>query len=142
MLESATRNRNYLKVDDLAPLGGLTDVEFWLLQPRPTRDELERLAELVDFRVPDGLDLVDDVDGQLALSSCLDAVIAPYTTTAELAAAAGTPTAMLGVTQATMWRRQSDGTDVFRPNAHIFRLEADRQASMRAVVEFIERIQP
>ncbi len=142
MLESVARNRHYLKVDDLAPLAVLKDVEFWLLQPTPTPEELERLAELVDFKTPEGLHLVDDLDGQLAFSSCLDVVVAPFMTTAELSAAAGTPTAMLAVTQSTLWRRRPDGTDVFRPNAHIFSLGAERHESMGAVVEFIRGHHP
>lgn len=142
MLGSVARNRHYLQVDDLAPLGGLNDVEFWLLQPAPTPDELERLADLVDFKIPEGLHLIDDLEGQLAFSSCLDVVVAPFMTTAELAAAAGAPTAMLSVTQSTLWRRRPDGTDVFRPNAHIFSVDADRPESMDAVVEFIRGHQP
>ena len=66
MLESVARNRHYLKVEDLAPLGGLKNVEFWVLQPTPTPLELERLEALVDFRIPEGLHLVDDLEGQLA----------------------------------------------------------------------------
>jgi len=142
MLGSVARNRHYLQVDDLARLGGLKNVEFWLLQPTPTPEELERLAELIDFKIPDGLHLIDDLEGQLAFASCLDVVVAPFMTTAELAAAAGTSTAMLSVTQSTLWRRRPDGTDIFRPNAHIFRLDADRHESMDAVVEFIRSHQP
>jgi tetratricopeptide (TPR) repeat protein len=142
LLESVARNRHYLRVDDLAPLGALENVEFWLLQPGATMQELERLADVIDLRVPDGLHLVDDLEGQLAFASCLDAVISPFATTAELAAAVGTPTLMLSVTQSTLWRRQYDGTDVFRPNARIFRLEGDRQESMQAVIEFIAGLEP
>lgn len=142
MLESVARNRHYLKVEDLAPLGSLSDVEFWLLQPNPTPHELERLADLVDFRIPEDLHLVDDLEGQLAFASCLDAVVAPFATTAELAAAAGTPTAMISTTQSTLWRRRSNGTDMFRPNAHIFGLGADRHEAMGAVAEFIESLRP
>ncbi len=121
MLESVARNRHYLKVDDFAALGDLGNVEFWLLQPGPTDRELKRLADFVDFKIPDGLHLVDDLEGQLAFSSCLRRCRRTLCHDGRVGGRGWNPTAMLSMTQSTLWRRRPNGTDMFRPNAHIFR---------------------
>lgn len=118
MLQSATRSRHYFDVDALAPILAM-DADFWILQPQSSETEVTRLRRMGKVRVPDGMDLVDDIEGQLALMSCLDLVISPFTTTGELAAAAGVPTIFMSGSRNTLWRQRADGTDLFAANAHI-----------------------
>lgn len=118
MLETATRSRHYFSVEDLRPLLSM-DADFWVLQPRVRDDELTKLRSMGSIRVPNGLDLVDDIEGQLALMSCLDCVVSPFATTGELASAAGVPTILVSGSRNTLWRRNDDGTDIFSPSTRI-----------------------
>lgn len=118
ILQSVARNRHYLSVEQLAPLQKLSDCEFWLLQPGATNEEIAAIRELVDLHVPD-VDLRDDFESQIALITELDAVISPFTTTAELAGACGVPSYLLSTSRNTRWRRQPNGADIWHQSARI-----------------------
>lgn len=139
MLLSVARNRHYLTVDELQPLKELSNCEFWILQPGVTQEEITKLSEFIDIRVPEGLDLVDDFEGQIALASCLDYVISPFTTTGELAGACGVPTILLSTTRNTQWRRKADGGDIWHPSAKIVTCR-DTNSKQKAVEEAVRII--
>jgi tetratricopeptide (TPR) repeat protein len=140
MLQTVARNRHYLKVEDLAPLSELENVDFWLLQPNATNEEIAYLRSIVNLRIPEGLDLVDDMEGQVAISSCLDIVISPFTTTGELAAATGTPTLLVSTNASTMWRRNEDGSDIWAPKTQIIWGNPihDRLSAMQVVTDKLQ----
>lgn len=118
MLKSVARNRHYLSIEDLLPLRAL-DCEFWLFQPSATEEEIAQLREFLTLMIPEDIDLIDDLDGQVALASLMDAVVSPFTTTGELASATGTPTIMLSTSSNTAWRRAQDGSDIWHKNTRI-----------------------
>jgi tetratricopeptide (TPR) repeat protein len=142
MLQSVSRNQHYLAIDELRPLAQLENVEYWLLQPRATEDEINALRTFVDLRVPNSLDLVDDFEGQLALCQSLDCVIAPFTTNAELAGAAGVPAVFISASHSTSWRRNEDGSDIWHHSANTIAADPiwDRQKTMALVVEAVQQI--
>lgn len=120
MLRSTARNRHYFSPDDLRPFASLEDVEFWVLQPSADPEEIESLRQILpNVRVADGVDLIDDFESQAALYSNMDVVVAPFTSTAELAGALGVPTILLSNSHQTTWRRNADGTDVWYPSGII-----------------------
>lgn len=140
ILQTVARNRHYLDVTDLKGLGCLKDVDFWLLQPHATDDEIRQLTSFVNLRIPLGLDLVDDFEGQIAMISNLDMVISPFTTTGELAGAMGIRTLLLSTARNTMWRRNSDGTGIWRKSTQIVSGDPvhDREGAVARVVQIIE----
>jgi len=94
-------NRRNLSYPDLASLRALTqlsNVTFIDLQYDHQPDELAELQSLLDGRLHhiDDLDLLNDIDGVLALCGALDGVISVGNTVVELAGAVGTPAAQLG----------------------------------------------
>ncbi|WP_192814198.1 tetratricopeptide repeat protein [Nitratireductor pacificus] len=142
LLQTVARNRHYLTVDDLRGLSALKNVDFWLLQPGATEEEISQLSSFVSLKIPEGLDLLDDFEGQLAMTSTLDAVLSPFTTSGELAGAAGVPTILLSTTSNTMWRRNKDGTDIWRPNVTIASGVPihDRVLAMQQAIETIDAL--
>jgi len=135
ILKSAARNRHYLAVDHLRPLECLADCEFWLLQPGATEEEIAALREFVDLRIPEDLDLLDDFEGQIALVSCLDAVISPFTTTGELGGVCGRPTILVSTSANTRWRRRDDGTDIWHSSAKV--VIADARGKIGAIEDAV-----
>lgn len=118
MLQSVARNRHYFDVEACAPIFSV-DAQFWIMQPCLRGEERDYLATLPNVSIVDDLDMVDDMEGQLAMSSCLDLVISPFTATGELAGAAGIPTLLVAATRSPLWRRNPDGSDIFAPNVTI-----------------------
>ncbi|GEM_PF-1978978 len=119
MINNSTRQKHYFYPEDLYPFSALQNTEFWILQPEYTAEEIEQLSKFLTIRVVEGIDLVDDFESQSALISCLDAVVAPCTTTVELAGAVGVETIILANTHMTSWRQNQDGSDVWHPNGKL-----------------------
>ena len=94
---TAERRREYLALDDLAPLLGRQRATWINLQYDGGQDELAGLAagRGVTVHNIDGLDQKNDVDGAAALINALDRVIAVPTTVAQIAGALGVPTLKL-----------------------------------------------
>lgn len=113
ILQDATRSVHYLSAEDLAPLAAL-DATFWLFQTSVDENELAILqAVLPNIRVIEGLDLMDDFEGQAAFLTVMDAAVSPCTTVGELAAALGVPTLMFGRVAAARCRLRDDGSDIW-----------------------------
>lgn len=140
MLRSPKRDVNYFLPEDLAPLSKL-DADFWILQPFANPEELAALREHMSVKIPE-LDLKDDIESQAALMSCLDVVISPLTTTAELAASVGTQTVFLAPTKEGRWRKNSDGRDVWYPTGWLVQGDPieDRLSLTARATELTERL--
>lgn len=94
---TAERRREYLALDDLAPVLGRHRATWINLQYDGGRDEVAALAtgHGVTVHNIDGLDQMNDLDGVAALIRALDRVIAAPTTVAQIAGALGVPTLKL-----------------------------------------------
>lgn len=113
LLRDAVRNVHYLSAADLAPLAAV-DATFWLFQPCIEDDEIALLQNILpNVRVIEGLDLLDDFEGQAAFLTTMDLVVSPCTTAGELAGALGRPTLMFGRVEGTRCRLKPDGTDIW-----------------------------
>jgi tetratricopeptide (TPR) repeat protein len=119
MLQSSTRDKHYLTVDDLAPLSKIENADFWIFQPLATADELESVKDMLPGAQVPNIDLRDDFEEQAAFLSAMDYVISPLTTTAELAGMVGTRTILLSTTHISSWRRNADGSDVWYENGSL-----------------------
>ena len=137
MLRTVTRNRHYLSVDNLSEMASLEGVDFWSLQPEATDNELAEGRNSIGLQLPIGLDLVHDIEGQLAFCANLDLIIAPFTTTGEIGGALGTHTLLIATTGNTTWRREIDGSDLFSPRTMIVRAADvhDKRGAMRAAAQ-------
>lgn len=102
-VHSNRRNQSYPDFESITSLADVTDVVFVDLQYNTDPDELRDLrAAGIALHHFDDLDLRDDIENVLALCVALDGVIAVGNTVAELAGAAGTPTALITPRHASM----------------------------------------
>lgn len=112
-LNTPSRMGGYLKVEDLEPLFKLEDVVFVNLQ---YGECFYDLAE-IDRKFPqklihlDDIDLFDDLNQTADLISCLDLVIAPATTIAELSGGLGVKTILFSMSSQSKWRLFPDSQD-------------------------------
>jgi capsular polysaccharide export protein len=118
-----SRMEHYVSVQDLAPLFEQTDFQFVNLQYDDCEEEIAWIEERFPGRVFQVQDLnqYDDLDGVAALLKCLDLVIAPCTTVAELSGAVDQQTFILANSSELQWRiRPEDGRDIWhRSMEHI-----------------------
>jgi Flp pilus assembly protein TadD len=134
LLRGVRRDVHYLDVSELAPLADL-DAEFWLFQTCIDEEEMEVIRrDFPNIRIADGLDLRDDFEGMAAFLKGMDFVIAPCTTTAELAGALGVPTIFFIRDTGVIWRKLPTGEDVWHSSAHIVHGE-NIESSYEAVIE-------
>ncbi|KQR56225.1 hypothetical protein ASF81_07120 [Brevundimonas sp. Leaf168] len=136
MLTSVQRDRHYLTVSHLKALGDLPGIEFWVTQTGITLAEVAEIkAVLPNVHFPYGLDLRDDFEEQAAFFANMDLSIAPCTTHAEFAAALGCRTLFLSNMASTLWRRNTDGRDVWHASAR--QVCGDRLGDRVSLVENI-----
>ena len=104
-----SRQEHYLTVEDLVPVFENTDITFVNLQYDECSDELEWLNERFPNRIInfEDIDQYNDFESVSALISCLDLVVAPCTTVAELAGSLGTKTLMLANSSELRWRTKN-----------------------------------
>lgn len=120
-LRSPMRNIHYLDVEALAPLLA-EDATFVSLQYDADEDERSALERMTGGRVlfPDDVDLRNDFEAALALSSGLSAVVGVGTTGLELAAAGGVPTVLLATNHLIAWRATgADGQDFWHESVRL-----------------------
>ena len=128
LLSTPDRDRHYLTAQDLARFEEIEGVDFWIIQAGATDEELKHLSERLTIHVPD-IDLKDDFENQAALLANLDAVVSPLTTMAELGGMVDTKTLIFCRTPEVIWRRNSDGTDVWYDNARVVAAEPIQDAN-------------
>jgi tetratricopeptide (TPR) repeat protein len=98
------RNHNYPDFESLRALGSVDDIQLIDLQYDHDPEELARMESDLGVRVhhlPD-LDLLNDIDGVLALCAALDGVVTVGNAVAELAGAVGTPTQQLALAHSSL----------------------------------------
>ncbi|MEP4558968.1 hypothetical protein [Cobetia amphilecti] len=115
-LSTSARNEHYLSIEQLAPLFDIPGVQFVNLQYDDCQDELEWVesnypGKIIDF---DDIDQYNDFDSVSALMSCMDLVISPATTVAELSGALGCTTWLFSNSSEIDWRKKdTTGIDVW-----------------------------
>ncbi|BAI74181.1 TPR repeat-containing protein (plasmid) [Azospirillum sp. B510] len=115
------RVSNYTRIEDWGPVLTLPGIIPVNLQYGECRAELAVASDLFG-RAPHAfadLDLRDDLDGAAALMSALDLVIAPATSTGELAAGLGRPVWRLA--SAGDWTALGTGVRPWFPSMRLFR---------------------
>ncbi len=141
-LTTTARNEHYLSIEQLEPLFRIEGVQFVNLQYDDCSNELSWINErypgsLIDF---DELDQYNDFDGVAALMSCMDLIIAPATTVAELSGALGIDTWLFSNSSEINWRKKDDlGTDVWHNSIKI--VDVLEKGNKKALVkEIYERL--
>ncbi|TCB52216.1 capsular polysaccharide export protein, LipB/KpsS family [Acinetobacter terrestris] len=115
-LTTSARNEHYLTVSELEPLFSLPNIQFINLQYDECLEEVAWVNskypnKLINF---EDIDQYNDFDKVAALISCIDLVISPATTVAELAGALGVPTWLFSNSSEIDWRKiDSQGTDIW-----------------------------
>ncbi|WP_352309719.1 hypothetical protein [Psychrobacter sp. W2-37-MNA-CIBAN-0211] len=115
-LTNFTRMEHYLDIEQLQPLFTNDNIQFVNLQYDDCTEELVWLerkfpGKMINFS---DIDQYDDLDDVAALMMCLDLVIAPATTVAELAGALGVNTWLFSNSSQILWRKVDDkATDVW-----------------------------
>ncbi|MBP3946183.1 hypothetical protein [Psychrobacter sp. K31L] len=115
-LTNFTRMEHYLDIEQLQPLFTNDNIQFVNLQYDDCTEELVWLerkfpGKMINFS---DIDQYDDLDDVAALMMCLDLVIAPATTVAELAGALGVNTWLFSNSSQILWRKIDDkATDVW-----------------------------
>jgi len=117
-----------IKLDDLAPILGLPQIDFVDLQYGDTSKEQAELYAtrgLTLARVEE-IDNFNDIDGLAALIDACDIVVTVSNTTAHLAAALGKPVlVMLPFSPGLLWYWHVDREDsVWYPGARLFRQDS------------------
>lgn len=116
-LVTSARNVHYLSVSDLLPLFELDKFQFVNFQYDECQDELDYIdshfpGALLDF--PE-IDHYNDFESVSALMKCMDLIIAPATSVAELSGALGCPTWLISNSCELHWRKIDDaGRDVWQ----------------------------
>jgi capsular polysaccharide export protein len=121
-LTTYSRNVNYLAVEELTPLFGVENIQFVNLQYDECEEELNWIHKNFPGRMLnfDEIDQFNDFESVAALMKCMDLVIAPATSVAELAAALGCPTLLFCNSAEIEWRKADDfGRDVWQESMMI-----------------------
>lgn len=122
-LSGFTRDIHYLNVEQISSLFSIPDTIFVNLQYDDCKEEVGYLNERFpdSFLHLDGIDQYNDFDTVAALIKCLDLVIAPCTSVAELSGALGVNTILFSNSRELDWRRKnSNGNDIwFSSMTHI-----------------------
>ena len=139
-LTTTARNEHYLSIEQLEPLFSIEGIQFVNLQYDDCSNELSWINErypgsIIDF---DELDQYNDFDGVAALMSCMDLIIAPATTVAELAGALGINTWLFSNSSEINWRKKDSlGTDVWHNSIKI--VDVPEKGNKTILVEEIYR---
>lgn len=97
-LRTEARDQHYLIVEELIHLLKIPNATFINLQYDECSKELALAKQLsgVTIHQAPNLDLKNDLEGNAALTSCLDLVISSFNSVAEIAGAVGVPTFAFG----------------------------------------------
>ncbi len=142
-LTTHSRSVNYLTVEELSPLLKLPDIQFVNFQYDDCDAELAWIEKNYPGKVIDfsDIDHYNDFDAVAALMKCMDVVIAPATSVAELSAALGCPTLLFAGSAEIEWRIVDDiGTDVWQSSASIV-VGKNRGDKLSLVQELKDRLE-
>lgn len=141
-LTSVARSEHYLSIKDLTPVFEVEGVQFVNLQYDDCEEELLYIESHFPGKIFNlkELNQFDDLDGVAALMSCLDLVISPATTVAELAGAIGVKTWLFSNSSELNWRsRDSSNSDAWHSSVEILRSKY-AQTKHDLVLTIVERI--
>ena len=95
---SVNRQRFYTTLADWHELLGLPGLTLVNLQYDSPAEELAEACAALGAKIHEmpGLDLMNDLDGAAALTACLDLVVSPVTSVADMAGALAVPTLTFG----------------------------------------------
>jgi capsular polysaccharide export protein len=139
-LSSLTRDVHYLSVEDLEPLFRIPNVTFINLQYDDCDEELawadaQFPGKLINFPQ---LDLFNDFESAVALMACLDLIISPATSIAEMAGASGRPTWLFGKSAELDWRKRiGSEEDLWFKTVKI--ILGSRYNDTKSIVETLEK---
>ncbi|ONG40591.1 hypothetical protein BKE30_07600 [Alkanindiges hydrocarboniclasticus] len=128
------RNEHYLTIEMLKPLLALDDYIFINLQYDDCVTELQWADKhfpnkIVNF---EDLDQFNDLENVAALMSCLDFIISPATTVAELAGALGVSTFLLSNSSELHWRKKNQDIDIWYNS--LVHIEGDQVGDKNSLV--------
>lgn len=139
-LTNFTRMEHYLNIEELEPLFEIDNVQFVNLQYDDSTEEVAWVNErypgkLLDF---EDIDQYNDLDSVAALMCCLDLVIAPATTVAELAGALGVDTWLFSNSSEIDWRKiDNSSTDVWHSSMTI--VDVPHKGNKKDLIEEIRK---
>jgi len=137
-LTTTARNEHYLSIEQLEPLFRIEGIQLVNLQYDDCINELNWInakypGSLINF---EDLDQYNDFDGVAALMSCMDLIIAPATTVAELSGALGVDTWLFSNSSEINWRKKDNlGIDVWHNSIKI--LDVPEKGNKTILVEEI-----
>ena len=134
-LATYSRNEHYVTIFELADMLRIPGVQFVNFQYDECSSELEWAevnfpGKIIDI---DDVDHYNDFESVSALMSCMDLVISPATTVAELSGALGCRTWLFSNSSELDWRKKDDyGTDVWHGSTRI--IDVDEKGNKSALV--------
>ena len=137
---SAGRNEHYLTIEQLEPLFEIENIQFINLQYDECLDEVAWVnkrypGKLINF---EDIDQYNDFDSVAALMTCMDLIIAPATTVAELAGALGCRTWLFSNSSEIDWRKINDqGIDVWHNSVTI--VDVDKKGDKKRLVMELQK---
>lgn len=137
-ITTSARNEHYLTIQELEPLFNIDNVQFVNFQYDDSTEEVDWVntkypGKILDF---EDIDQYNDFDSVAALMSCMDLIISPATTVAELAGALGINTWLFSNSSELDWRKTDQyGTDVWHNSIKI--VDVLEKGNKKALVEEI-----
>ncbi|WP_162623051.1 hypothetical protein [Billgrantia lactosivorans] len=121
-LATSARNEHYLSIEQLSKIFDIEGVQFVNFQYDECQEELDWVearfpGKLIDF---EDVDHYNDFESVAALMRCMDVIISPATTVAELAGALGCETLMFSNSSEIDWRKKDRaGCDIWHNSMEI-----------------------
>lgn len=143
-ITTSARNEHYLTIKELESLFKIDNVQFVNFQYDDSIEEVDWVnknypGKILDF---EEIDQYNDFDSVAALMSCMDLIIAPATTVAELAGALGIKTWLFSNSSELDWRKiDQSGTDVWHNSVRIVDLpnKGNKEALVKEIYERLVR---
>ncbi|WP_405279044.1 hypothetical protein [Cobetia sp. Ld8] len=138
-LSTSARNLHYLTIEQLLPLFELEGVLFVNFQYDDCEHEISIVESLYPGKLVDfsDIDHYNDFDSVAALMKCMDLIISPATTVAELAGAVGCETFLFSNSTELDWRkRDEEGRDVWYDKTRI--IDVAQKGDKEILVEEIK----
>jgi len=135
-LVNFSRNTHYLTIEELEPIFSLEGITFVNLQYDDCSTELAWVEKKFPGKVInlDSVDQYNDFDTTASLIECLDLVISPATSVAELSGALGTNTWLLSNDAGLHWRKiNSHKVDIW--HSQMTHIESKKIGDKQSLVE-------
>ncbi|PXY00351.1 capsular polysaccharide export protein, LipB/KpsS family [Halomonas sp. LBP4] len=139
-LATSARNEHYLSIEQLSKIFDIEGVQFVNFQYDECQEELDWVegrfpGKLIDF---EDVDHYNDFDSVAALMKCMDLIISPATTVAELAGALGCASLMFSNSSEIDWRKKDrKGCDIWHNSMEI--VDVKEKGNKDLLVEELRR---